>query len=125
LESGVPADDEPIIGAGYPLTVSNYGTRKLKPAVKVTVGRAEGVTPYLLRHTHASLLHYCGFTVPSAAARGPRGHGALEHLRARGQGVGGPAAPRRPRRLDRRRARADLAFPSRSRRVAESGDLQG
>jgi integrase len=39
----------------------------------------EGVTLYRLRHTHASMLHYCGFTLPAAARR--MGHGAQLHLR--------------------------------------------
>jgi len=35
------------------------------------------VTLYTLRHTHASLLHYAGFTAPEAAAR--MGHGLPVH----------------------------------------------
>ena len=33
---------------------------------------------YTLRHSHASALHYAGFTVPEAARR--MGHSAVKHL---------------------------------------------
>jgi integrase len=39
----------------------------------------EGVTLYRLRHSHASALHYCGYTLPAAARR--MGHGRQLHLR--------------------------------------------
>ena len=81
--------------------------------------------PYPLRHAHASLLHYCGFTVPSAAAR--MGHAATEHLTTHAYVV--KASEGRPHYADLdaliSAARADLAFPSRSRTAAENGGLQG
>ena len=122
LERGVPDDDQPIVGTMTAGNMANWGTTTLKPAVRATVGRVEGVTPYLLRHTHASLLHYCGFTVPSAAAR--MGHAATEHLTTYAHVV--KALEGRPHHADLdaliAAARADLAFPSRSRTVAKSGD---
>jgi len=42
-------------------------------------GRITDATVYLMRHSHASLLHYCGFTVPSAARR--LGHSGELHVR--------------------------------------------
>lgn len=125
LESGVPDDDRPIVGAITAGTMGQWGPATLKPTVRATVGRTEGVTPYLLRHTHASLLHYCGYTVPSAAAR--MGHAATEHLSTYAHVV--KALEGRPHYADLdaliAAARADLAFPARSRTVTESGDLQG
>jgi integrase len=78
LEAGVPGDDQPIIGPTAPSTLHQFGPTKLQPVARNAIGRSEGMTPYLLRHTHASLLHYCGHTVPSAAAR--MGHSGTEHL---------------------------------------------
>ncbi len=74
--------------------------------------------------THASLLHYCGYTVPSAAAR--MGHAATEHLSTYAHVV--KALEGRPHCADLDAliaASADLAFPVRSRTAAESGDLRG
>lgn len=52
----------------------------LRPAVEVaTKGRIKGATLHTLRHTHASMLHYCGFTVPEAAQR--LGHAPALHLK--------------------------------------------
>jgi integrase len=78
LEEGVPDDDAPIVGPMTANGMAHWGHAKLKPVVEAAIGRTEGVTPYLLRHTHASLLHYCGYTVPSAAER--MGHSGAEHL---------------------------------------------
>jgi integrase len=78
LESGVPDDDQPIIGPTSASWLYQWGPERLKPTVKAATGRTDGVTPYLMRHSHASLLHYCGYTVPSAAAR--MGHAGTEHL---------------------------------------------
>lgn len=78
MEAGVPADDQPIIGDVGPGYLHQWGPRVLKPTVKRVIGRTAGVSPYLLRHTHASLLHYCGYTVPSAAKR--MGHSQAEHM---------------------------------------------
>jgi len=68
LQSG-GRGDEPIVG-----TMSEN-------ALKLWARRAlpDDVTLYRLRHTHASALHYCGFTLPAAARR--MGHGGQLHLR--------------------------------------------
>ncbi len=112
----------PIVGQTTAYAFNHWGAHKLKPAVKATVGRTDGVVAYLLRHTHASLLHYCGYTVPSAAAR--MGHAATEHLTTYAHVV--KALEGRPHYADldalTAAARADLAFPAGSRTVAESGD---
>lgn len=77
LESGRPGPREMIIG---PLTKSGliqWGWKHLGPAARDLAGR-DDVTLYTLRHTHASALHYCGWTVPAAARR--MGHGGPLHL---------------------------------------------
>jgi integrase len=80
LQSGVPADTEPIVGAMTANALRLWGAKPLRRAVKAaTGGRIEDATVYTLRHTHASALHYCGFTVPEAASR--LGHGGALHLR--------------------------------------------
>jgi integrase len=50
---------------------------KLGRAARDLIGR-DDVTLYSLRHTHASALHYAGFTVPAAARR--LGHGPALHV---------------------------------------------
>ena len=82
------------------------------------------MTPYLLRHTHASLLHYSAHTVPSAAAR--MGHSGAEHLATYAHVIE-TLEGQRYADLDAliADARANLAFPSRSRTGTESADLQG
>ena len=80
MRSGRPADCQPIIGAMTPNAMRLWNRRVLPPAVKsATKGRIADATAYTLRHSHASALHYCGFTVPEAARR--LGHGAESHLR--------------------------------------------
>jgi integrase len=126
LERGVPGDDEPIIGPSASSYLHSWGAAKLKPTVKAATGRSDGVTPYLLRHTHASLLHYCGYTLPSAAER--MGHAATEHLTTYAHVVKAlEGQPQRYADLDAliTAARAELAFPSASRSGTESADLQG
>jgi integrase len=68
MASGRPGDDEPIIGEMTPNAMKLWGRRHLP----------EGVTLYTLRHSHASALHYAGFTVPEAAER--LGHGPALHV---------------------------------------------
>ena len=126
MAAGVPDEDEPIIGPSAPSYLYSWGPNRLQPAVKVAIGRSDGVTPYLLRHSHASLLHYCGYTVPSAAAR--MGHAATEHLTTYAHVIKvleGQAARYADLDAAIAAARAELAFPSRSRSAAESGVLQG
>jgi integrase len=48
------------------------GARKIGPAAGRVTGRGD-VSIYTLRHSHASALHYAGWTVPAAARR--LGHG--------------------------------------------------
>jgi integrase len=74
LESGGRGEDQIV-----PMTrkaLALWCERHLIPAA-ADIGRPD-VTLYTLRHTHASALHYCGFTVPAAARR--MGHGAPLHL---------------------------------------------
>jgi len=78
LESGRPGDDQPIVGNVTESWIHQWSGRRLAPVVKAITGR-EDVTLYTLRHTHASVLHYCGFTVPSASRR--MGHDGTTHLR--------------------------------------------
>ena len=54
-----------------------WAYKDLDVAARRTNGRKD-VTPYMLRHSHASALHYCGWTVPDAAER--LGHSAQVHL---------------------------------------------
>jgi integrase len=97
LESGVPGDDEPIIGPADTNTLYRFGPERLKPTVAATIGRTDGVTPYLLRHTHASLLHYCGHTV----RYGRRASASMEvrARRPRRRGRDSPLGKSRPLRL--------------------------
>jgi integrase len=75
LESGRPGDNEPIIG----LTARNMNQWNvyLRRIARDAIGR-DDLTAYALRHSHASALHYAGYTVPRAAER--MGHTANEHL---------------------------------------------
>lgn len=50
----------------------------LRSAAETATGGREDVTLYTLRHTHASALRYCGFTVPEATRR--MGHGPGLHI---------------------------------------------
>jgi integrase len=78
LEAGRPGDDEPIIGLDA--RQMNYWNTTLKRVVGDTLnGARDGkLTTYSLRHSHASMLHYAGFSTPRAAER--MGHTAVEHL---------------------------------------------
>jgi integrase len=78
LESGRPGDGEPIVGPMTQNALRLWGAKRLRPAVATaTGGRIEDATVYTLRHTHASALHYAGFTPPEAAER--MGHGLPLH----------------------------------------------
>jgi hypothetical protein len=71
------------------------------------------------------MLHYCGWTLPAAARR--LGHGGALHLSTYAHVI--DALEGKPRHADLDAliagARAELAFPSRSRTVMETYDLQG
>ena len=80
LASGRPSDDQPIIGHMSANAVRLWNRKHLRSAVTAaTDGRVRNATLYTLRHTHASALHYCDFTVPEAARR--LGHDAALHLK--------------------------------------------
>jgi integrase len=77
MESGRPAGDAPIIGGVSADNLKAIGFRKITPTAAKALGR-DDVTIYTLRHSHASALHYCGWTVPAAARR--LGHGPALHV---------------------------------------------
>ena len=80
LQSGRPGDDQPIVGEMTANALRLWGAKRLRPAVKAaTNGRITDATLYTLRHSHASALHYAGFTPPEAADR--VGHGLGLHWR--------------------------------------------
>jgi hypothetical protein len=73
LEAGRPADHEPIIG--HDTRRMNYWNVRLRQLA----GR-DDLRINSLRDTHASMLHYAGYTIPEAAARmGHTPHVHLEH----------------------------------------------
>jgi integrase len=108
LESGGRGDD-PIVGPLGEDGLRLWAHKRLDPAARRAAGR-EDVTLYTLRHTHASALHYAGFTVPEAAER--MGHSPVVHVSTYAHVI---------RKLTGRRydgldalieaARADLVFP--------------
>ncbi len=55
-----------------------WGPSVLRPTAKAATGGREDINLYALRHSHASALHYSGFTVPEAARR--LGHGPVLHV---------------------------------------------
>jgi integrase len=65
LQAARPGDEEPIIDMSA-------------NAMKLWTQRKLPVSLYALRHSHASHLHYAGFTVPEAAER--LGHGPALHV---------------------------------------------
>lgn len=77
MEAGRPNDDEPIIGETTESALNQWTWKTFKPIVAGVLGR-DDVTLYTLRHSHASALHYCGFTVVDAARR--MGHGPALHV---------------------------------------------
>jgi integrase len=80
LKAGRPGNGEPIVGQMTANALKLWGTRRLRLAIQAaTAGRIADASVYTLRHSHASELHYCGFTVPEAARR--MGHGTELHLR--------------------------------------------
>jgi integrase len=76
LQSG-GRGDEPIIGDLAASGLSSWQTRTFNPAIRA-ISANDAATLYTLRHTHASVLHYCGWTVPDAARR--LGHGPVVHM---------------------------------------------
>jgi integrase len=109
LESGRPNADEPIVGntAGGE-GIKTWARRHLAAHAEAITGRAD-VTLYTLRHTHASLCHYAGLTVPEAARR--LGHSPALHIATYAHVIDGLQG-RRYADLDGliEAARADLVF---------------
>lgn len=76
LESGTGAHGTgPMVGSITTHALKQWGTRTLKPLLRDVAGLDGSL--YTLRHSHASALHYCGHTVPSAARR--LGHSPTMH----------------------------------------------
>ena len=79
LEAGRPHPDQPIIGDLTANALKLWGARWLRPRIaKASSGRIDDATVKTLRHSHASALHYAGYTVPEAARR--MGHGPGVHI---------------------------------------------
>jgi integrase len=118
LQSGRPAEQTPIIGPMSANALRLWNVRRLRPTIAAaTGGRIANATVYTLRHTHASALHYSGFTLPEAARR--MGHGGGLHLRTYAHVIESVSGQRYDD-LDAliAAARAELAFPQSS--LAES-----
>lgn len=75
LQSG--GRDGPTVGAMTANAVRLWNRKRLRPATKRLFAR-DDVTLKTLRHTHASMLHYAGYTLPEAAAR--MGHSTAVHV---------------------------------------------
>ena len=110
MQAGRPADVEPIIGAVTQNAMKCWSRSTLRKAAKAATGGREDVTLYTLRHTHASALHYCTYTVVEAARR--MGHGAGLHVETYAH-VLDTVSGQRYESLDAliTAARADLLFP--------------
>jgi integrase len=119
LNAGRPGDSEPIVGAMTQNAMKLWGRRVLRPAIKTASGR-EDASLYTLRHTHASALHYAGFTIPEAARR--LGHGAALHVETYAHVVDSISG-KRYRDLDAlfAAARNDPMFAESSLAAAEAG----
>jgi integrase len=118
LRSGRPDETEPVIGPMTQNALKLWNTRTLRHAVTAaTKGRVTDATSYTLRHSHASALHYSGFTVPEAARR--LGHPPELHLRTYPHVIEGMGSERWPD-LDAMIAstRASLRFPQGSLQTA-------
>jgi integrase len=113
LEAGRPGDDEPIVG---PMAVDEMKkwSRTLRAAARRAGVKRPDIVLYTLRHTHASALHYCGYTVPAAARR--MGHSGKEHLSTYAHVIDA-LGDKRYSTLDAliTAARAELEFPVSSR----------
>jgi integrase len=79
LRSGGRGRD-PIVGEMTDSALKQWGVKTLRRHVeRITDGRITDATTYTLRHSHASQLHYAGYTVPSAARR--LGHKQQTHMK--------------------------------------------
>lgn len=108
LQSG-GRGEEPIIGPMTSYNLKAVGARKLGPAAERLIGR-DDVTVYTLRHSHASALHYCGWTVPAAARR--LGHGPALHVTHYAHVIDALEGQQRYADLDALIAAARTAVPS-------------
>jgi len=70
-------DDQPIVGDLGADGLRLWAYKHLDVAARRAIGR-DDVTLYTLRHSHASALHYAGWTVPEAARR--LGHSPVVHI---------------------------------------------
>lgn len=79
LESG-GRGGEPIVGQMTESALKQWGTKVLRPRVReMTDDRILKGSTYTLRHSHASALHYAGFTIAEAARR--LGHTQQTHVK--------------------------------------------
>jgi integrase len=78
VQAGRPGDREPIIGNMTENALRLWNRRVLRPLTENVCGR-DDITLYTLRHSHASALHYAGYTTPEAAER--LGHDEVTHVR--------------------------------------------
>jgi integrase len=78
VESGGRGRDL-IVGEMTANALKLWGTKRLRPRVlTVTQGRIPKASTNMLRHSHASALHYASFTLPEAAGR--MGHTQQTHI---------------------------------------------
>jgi integrase len=110
---------DPIVGELGVAGLRLWAYKHLDVVARRATGRTD-VTLYTLRHSHASALHYCGWTVPDAAER--LGHSAVVHMGIYAHPIK-VIGSRRYRDLDDliAEARADLVCPQsapRPRRIA-------
>jgi integrase len=107
LESG-GRGDQPIVGEMTQNALKLWARRHLPVGLRL----------YDLRHSHASALHYAGYTVPEAAER--LGHGPGLHVETYAHVIRGMTGTRYDG-LDElvTAARAELKFPQASPRAAE------
>jgi integrase len=114
MAAGRPGDDDPIVGVMSANALRLWGAKRLRPVV-AAAGGPDGATVYTLRHSHASALHYAGFTVPEAARR--LGHGGGLHIDTYSHVIDSLSGERHAgldSLLTAARAELEPVFPSRS-----------
>jgi integrase len=112
LQSRHSQDHDAIVGPMSANAIRLWGSKAFRVVVAdVTAGRIPKASTYLLRHSHASALHYAGFTPAEAANR--LGHGVGLHWQHYAHVVESMSGTRYGS-LDALivTARADLMFPS-------------
>ena len=111
IQSRHSQDHDPIVGPISANAIRLWGSKAFRVAVAdATAGRIPMASTYLLRHSHASALHYAGFTPVEAANR--LGHGVGLHWQHYAHVVESMSGTRYDS-LDAliEAARADLVFP--------------